>query len=279
MLKNKSSDLIAKFKKTLTGRSKSKNENEIQKFLEKHTELIPLPFILNHRLHMNAVISKFRIAEHLVADFAFLTKCSDFWHLVLVELEASNKRIFTKAGQKIVFHNEFNKAYDQILSWRSYILDYQNFVKQKISCLLMPPKMGINPIRFKYVLLIGRNKEKNTSTKSKLFAQKNSDDIRVMTYDSLISNYNSEYSAQKIILAHHGEGFKIKTLTDVDTYMFAYLGPDHLHITKTDKAKLIKRNYDISSWERGELLVICDRYPARKIKLVLSRIANVSKGR
>lgn len=33
-------------------------ENQIQEFLEENTIFIPMPFLLNHYLHMNCVISK-----------------------------------------------------------------------------------------------------------------------------------------------------------------------------------------------------------------------------
>lgn len=36
-------------------------ENQIQEFLEENTIFIPMPFLLNHYLHMNCVISKFKL--------------------------------------------------------------------------------------------------------------------------------------------------------------------------------------------------------------------------
>ena len=44
-----------------------------------------------------------------------------------------------------------------------------------------------NSVRFKYVLVIGRNAEKDNSEKRRaMFAEKSDNDIRVMTYDSLV---------------------------------------------------------------------------------------------
>ena len=62
-------------------------ENQIQEFLEENTIFIPMPFLLNHYLHMNCVISKFKLGNEFVTDFAYLTKSSDYWEFVLVELE------------------------------------------------------------------------------------------------------------------------------------------------------------------------------------------------
>lgn len=84
------SDLIERFKHKLD--DISLNENHIQNFLEENTELISTPFLLNHHLHFNSIITKFKISDGLISDFAFLTKSTDFWHLVLVELEDPKKK-------------------------------------------------------------------------------------------------------------------------------------------------------------------------------------------
>lgn len=43
--------IIQLFESEALSVSDKKNENEIQKFLEFNTELIPLPFLLNHGVH------------------------------------------------------------------------------------------------------------------------------------------------------------------------------------------------------------------------------------
>lgn len=96
-------------------------ENQIQEFLEENTIFIPMPFLLNHYLHMNCVISKFKLGNEFVTDFAYLTKSSDYWEFVLVELEDAKKKIFTNDKENIYFHSEFNHAYDQITSWKAYV--------------------------------------------------------------------------------------------------------------------------------------------------------------
>lgn len=53
-------------------------ENQIQEFLEENTIFIPMLFLLNHHLHMNCVISKFKLGNEFVTDFAYLTKNSDY---------------------------------------------------------------------------------------------------------------------------------------------------------------------------------------------------------
>lgn len=98
-----------------------KTENDIQRFLEEHTEMIPLPFLENHGLNDNAIITKFKLGSEMTTDFAYLTKCSDYWNFVLVELEDSRKKLFTENKQQVTFHHEFNHAYDQITAWKAYV--------------------------------------------------------------------------------------------------------------------------------------------------------------
>lgn len=52
--------------------SEENTENQIQSFLEENTIFIPMPFLLNHNLHMNCVISKFRLGNEFITDFAYL---------------------------------------------------------------------------------------------------------------------------------------------------------------------------------------------------------------
>ena len=159
-------------------------ENQIQEFLEENTIFIPMPFLLNHYLHMNCVISKFKLGNEFVTDFAYLTKSSDYWEFVLVELEDAKKKIFTNDKENIYFHSEFNHAYDQITSWKAYVNKNREAILHQIDKLRVP--LNENSVRFKYVLVIGRNAEKNNSEKRRaMFAEKSDNDIRVMTYESL----------------------------------------------------------------------------------------------
>lgn len=66
---------------------------------------------------MNCVISKFKLSNEFVTDFAYLTKSSDYWEFVLVEVEDAKKKIFTNDKENIYFHSEFIHAYDQIISY------------------------------------------------------------------------------------------------------------------------------------------------------------------
>lgn len=244
---------------------KNNTENQLQKFLEENTFLIPLPFLLNHQLHMNCIISKFRIGNEYITDFAYLTKSSDYWELVLIELEDAKKKIFTNNKENIFFHSDFNHAYDQITSWKSYVNQNKEKILFQVDKLRVP--LNDNPVRFKYVLVIGRNSEKVNSTKKRImFAEKSTDDVCVMTYDSLISLYESLcYANERIILSPWKEqGFKIKKLPqkEIFTSLFAYLEPEYLQLSKEDIKILKKQDYQIDEWLQGNMLALNDKYPA-----------------
>ena len=252
-------ELIGKFKDILD--NEQSIEDDIQKFLEQNTELIPLPFILNHWLHFNVVISKFKISSSLTTDFAYLTKSSDMWNLVLIELEDSKKHIFLKNNENIKFSSEFNNAFDQVMEWKAYISDNKEEVLKKVKALRTP--LGENMVKVKYVLIIGRNKEKdNSERKRRMFAEKSDDEIRVMTYDSLISQYkNSRYDLKKLILSPWRDGFQTKYVPrDIDTNIFAYIKPEFLKLKKEHIVELKKQDYQIDKWKEGKFLTINSKY-------------------
>ncbi|MGT2516830.1 Shedu anti-phage system protein SduA domain-containing protein (plasmid) [Sphingomonas panni] len=102
--------------------AEKKNENQIQAFLEANTTFMPTPDLLGHQLHLNSVIAKFRVGERST-DYAYLTKTSIEWQLVLVELEDSGKRIFKPSSNNLAFTSEFTDAVAQIDVWRDYAAD------------------------------------------------------------------------------------------------------------------------------------------------------------
>lgn len=260
--------LIEKYYKMIE--DKNNNENQVQEFLENHTAFIPMEFLLNHQLHMNCVISKFKLGNEMITDFAYLTKCSDYWNFVLVELETPKKTIFTNNPNNVYFSAEFNHAYDQITSWKSYIEKNKDYVLKKIDKLKQP--LNDNNVRFKYVLVIGRNEEKDNFEKRRaMFAEKSRDDFRVMTYDSLASQYKcSSHSNDKIIVLSpwKDQGFKIKKMPnkEIDTSLFAYLMPEFLEVSKEYIDILKKDDYQMDVWKDGKLLNYHNKYDAETLE-------------
>ena len=210
----------------------------------------------------------YRLGNEFVTDFAYLTKSSDYWEFVLVELEDAKKKIFTNDKENIYFHSEFNHAYDQITSWKAYVNKNREAILHQIDKLRVP--LNENSVRFKYVLVIGRNAEKDNSEKRRaMFAEKSDNDIRVMTYDSLVSQCKSvPYNGEKIILSTWKEqGFKIKKLPkqEISTSLFAYLKPEYLQISERDIEILKEQDYQIDIWLSGRALSYNDKYDAASL--------------
>lgn len=74
-----------------------KDENEVQRYLEKHGHLLPVNnWILGHQVHCAFIISKFKFGNQFVSDFTYLTKCSDEWYVVFVEIENPKRKFLLK---------------------------------------------------------------------------------------------------------------------------------------------------------------------------------------
>ncbi len=142
--------------------------------------------------------------------------------------------------ETVEFHSKFNNACDQVLSWKAYVEKNKNEVLRKIEVLKTP--LRTNPVYFKYVLAIGRSNEKiESERKRNMFAQKNSDDFRVLTYDGLISDYiNNPKYREKIILSHWRHAYRIKSVPrNIRTHIFSDLTPEDLLVEDNIKTELI----------------------------------------
>lgn len=92
-----------------------------------------MPILENHHLHFNCVISKLKIGLEVITDFAYLTKSSDIWRVILIELESPHKRIFKKNAHGYPeFSAEFNNAIDQITYWKVYIEEHKTAVLRQL---------------------------------------------------------------------------------------------------------------------------------------------------
>jgi hypothetical protein len=126
-------------------------EGEVQEYLEGNTELISLPWRLNHALHQEAILSKFPLDTSIETDLAYLTKSSAEWYLVLVELEDPKKPIFKSDRKRVLLSRHLSAALDQIAEWKAYVERHRDAVVQRIS-LLRRPLQG-NRVRIKYSCL------------------------------------------------------------------------------------------------------------------------------
>ena len=248
-----------------------KNENDIQNFLENHTQLIPLPIMENHGLNMNVVISKFRLGNEAVTDFAYLTKSSNLWRFVMIELENQHKTIFKKSDERPEFSAEFNIGLDQIRSWKVYINENKKHILRQIEKLRQPLKMSKNPIYFEYVLIIGRDDGEAGYTELTEKRRKHlanfieESGIKVMSYDSIARTYInfSGVDREKVVLSPWREqGYSIKNLpkNEIDTSLFTFLSQEYLKVSKKQEDRLVREGYEINEWRKGFSLAINEKY-------------------
>jgi hypothetical protein len=182
-----------------------------------------------------------------------------------MELEASNKKIFTSSNKNIAFSAEFNNAYDQILSWKAYLHDHKEEFKKRFDLLM--GHMYKNPFSLKYALVIGRSSELDTQEKIQMFAQKEADDIQILTYDTLIRNYKLNKRYARNLVAKVKNGYDLRDFVTY-TSAFAYLKPGNFFFDATVEAKLIAEGFDIPTWKQGTLLGLNGTQPLKQFSKV-----------
>ena len=166
---------------------KGGREQKYQDFLERYTKLIPREFVQNHGVALNIILRKLPFGAEYVSDFFFISKSSDDWNLVFIEIEKPSSRFFRKNSND--FHGDFNSALQQIGRWRAWLSIPSNlahFVDTTISPLVLPQHMRRNPFYPKYILVHGRRSEygDDVTRRGLVHAQEQSD-FKILTFDSL----------------------------------------------------------------------------------------------
>ena len=163
-----------------------KNENDVQRFMEANTQLIPRIFLSNHGIHLGTVFLKVLIGNGAYkSDFMLITKSTADWTCVHIEIENPASKPFTKSGE---LSSAFSHAISQVNSWRSLLtrpeqqIAFKERIKKSLLC-----HMSDNPIGHKFVLVFGR-REDLTQDKMELWRSLSNDSFHVMTFDSLFED-------------------------------------------------------------------------------------------
>lgn len=237
-----------------TGRQK---EQVVQDFLEAHTDLIPLPNLLNHGLNFHSIISKLPLGNELITDYVYLTKSSDTWRITLVELESPDKDLYTKDTKRPVKTAVFNAALDQVRQWKQFLATRHTVVEQTLRPLIQPPQMRDNPIEYDFQLIIGRSSNKNlTEDRKRDFrALQQETGITVMTFDQLADWYRQGSSMKKNVLRFTTGRYEFKSIAAGPRNILGHLGPGELNLSPALVANLTAQGHDMISWQAGELLI------------------------
>jgi len=213
------------------------SEQEIQRYIEDNTRLVPREFVQNHGIHFQLVLRKLSFGADFKSDLGYLSKSSDDWNCVLIELEHPASRFFN--GKTNDFHPDFLKAVQQIDKWRAWLLRLENratFADNTLGPIRKP--LGRNPVYMKFVLVHGRRAEyRNNEQRRALIAAKEADDFKIMTFDSLAENLQSKHDLY--VAARRNEYIDVLSDVFLDESMFAWMQPEQIRISEKLKASAL----------------------------------------
>lgn len=227
------------------------DEQTYQSFIESNTELIPREFVMNHGVWCDLVFRKLRLGSSYICDFAFVTKGSMRWRLVLVEIERPDKPFFRRSTLRL--HSDFARALEQVSDWRSFLSrDLIGFVTDTLGAVATFPQIA-DPGEVKFVLVYGRRGEfeSNPLRKAKLAAQE-TDDLRIMSFDSLVENLAAK---EDLYLAVRRNEF-VDILSDrfISETPFVYLEPENIRISRDLMASAesaLEKDYQFVEFANG----------------------------
>lgn len=224
-------------------------EQDIQRFIEQNTPLIPRVFVQNHDIHFQLVIRKLPLGNQFVSDFIFLSKSSADWNLVLIEIERPDKPYFNKNTDKL--SNDFTSAIQQIHDWKAWLGDADNkkYLVKQLKPILLP--MGGNPVNVKYVLVYGRRHEYDSkpdrARKAKSFEDS---DTKVLSFDSLAEEIQHK---RKLYLGKlQGNVIEIMSNEFVSEQMFAWARPQDFRIPEQLKNNALRERNAINAYRHDD---------------------------
>jgi hypothetical protein len=236
---------------------KGQKEQEIQDFMEEHSELIPTSAmgLLHHGLQFNSVISKLPLATSEIPDWAVLSKRSDRFLCTIIELKQPKAKFFGAGGSSTV-SRDFEAAFEQMRGNRRYIKAHEQQVREVLEPLLQPVNFKHLPIYFEHVLIYGRSAEKNQGKEriAVMHEREKETGFQVLTYDSVIDAYRRGERRRKNILRVTGKRYAFKKL-EAPGAIFGFLKPAELELNSGQLNLLREEGYQIDAWrDEGTLL-------------------------
>lgn len=216
----------------------AREEQVYQSFMEENTRLIPREFVQNHGVHFDLVLRKLKFGADYVSDFFFMSKSSDDWNLVFIEIEKPQSRYFRDNSNE--FHKDFLKGLQQIGLWRAWLSDPVNlaaFLKQ-LQPMRLPPVMTRNPSYPKFVLVTGRRGEyhRNDVRRSLVHAQERQD-FKIMSFDSLVEGLCHRHECY--VGVRHNEYIEIVGDRILSAELFGWIEPTEFKVSKALKELML----------------------------------------
>jgi hypothetical protein len=171
------------------------------------------------------------------SDFVYLSKSSDDWNCVLIEIERPGYTFF-KPGTND-FHRNFQKALEQINRWRAWFSNAANltsFAETTVGMIRVP--LSRNPTYPKYVLVYGRRIEyERSAIRRSLIRAQETDDFKIMTFDSLAEELESKHDLY--VGVRHNEYIDIVSNVFLSESMFSSMPPDQIRIGEKLRANAL----------------------------------------
>lgn len=249
--------LIAEFRGLLDGPPESgrQKEQQVQDFMEEHSELIPTIGLLHHNLQFKCVLSKFPLGTAEIPDWVMLSKSTNQWLCTIIELKQPSAKIFGADASSSEASRDFEKALNQVRDNKLYVGRHGAEIRDRLESLIQPVNMKRNPLKFSHQLIYGRNAERDLSeARRETFRSRAEElDCELLTFDTVINSYSRNMRFKKNILRLSGTQFAFKRLVDPDR-MFAFMSPGELALSPTDEAALKHEGYQIEEWKSGKFL-------------------------
>lgn len=208
--------------------TENRREQDYQRFMELNTRLIPREFVQNHGIACSVILRKVTFGSDYKTDFFFLSKSTDDWNAVFIEIEKPSSQFFKEGKNE--FGPEFTHALQQIGQWRAWLETNQEAFLKSINTLRVPPVMRRNPTRNKFVLVFGRRAEyANNELRQSLIRAQERDDFKIMTFDSLAEGL--EEKGDTMIGVRRNEYIDLMTDEIVSRAAFAWLEPTEIRVS------------------------------------------------
>lgn len=134
----------------------AKTEKQMQLFLETNPIFLPSLYDRHNGPLGDAVISKLRLADDYVTDFAFLSVDSARVQITLIEIESPSIKVFRDSDNQ--FTSAFNKALQQLRDWSLWIHTNQTYIKDKFRDIYFNNVFKHQYVTTKIILIAGRRK-------------------------------------------------------------------------------------------------------------------------
>lgn len=168
----------------------AKSEAAMQYFFESNPAFLPGLYDKHNGPLGQVVISKLKLGNDFVTDFAFLSINSAEAQITFIEIESPLAHVFREKDD--LFSSSFNRAYQQVRDWGLWADQNATYLKDIFRSTYYRNVFRYQKVTFQRILVVGRRSEIQSSPqREKRWASVNHDPfIAVMSYDRLADNFS-----------------------------------------------------------------------------------------